>query len=212
MSIGLSSNSQLDSLTHKPIKELSLPSDPAASPSLRRRPTGLAGAGGRTLPFKNNLPAPSAATSLPQRKSPSAAPSRLSARRNSSSDVGPTSPRHNRQHPLRLDLGFRPLTPSPPPTAAARRPDAGRLGRAWISGEVRPIRVPRVVLRSWKKDPVDCAGRDYEKGRVLNLTMVSRSEEEVEEFVGEEGKRSVSRSMSVEEEGGRRCERTGAGL
>lgn len=34
-----------------------------------------------------------------------------------------------------------------------------------------------------------------EEQRVLNLTIVSRSEEEVEEFVGEEGKSSVSRSM-----------------
>lgn len=44
-----------------------------------------------------------------------------------------------------------------------------------------PIRVPKVVLRSWKKDPVD---------------SVSRSEDEIEEIVGDEsgGRSSIDGS------------------
>lgn len=44
-----------------------------------------------------------------------------------------------------------------------------------------PIRVPKLVLRSWKKDPVD---------------SVSRSEEEIEDIVGDEsgGSNSIAGS------------------
>ncbi|PWA95455.1 hypothetical protein CTI12_AA050620 [Artemisia annua] len=45
--------------------------------------------------------------------------------------------------------------------------------------EETPMRVPRVVLRSWKKDPVD---------------SVSRSEEEIDEIVGDDSGGSNSTS------------------
>lgn len=46
-----------------------------------------------------------------------------------------------------------------------------------MAGNVTPIRVPNVVLLSWKKEPVD---------------SVSRSEEDMEELVGEDGGGSIS--------------------
>ncbi|KAJ6340416.1 hypothetical protein OIU77_008219, partial [Salix suchowensis] len=60
--------------------------------------------------------------------------------------------------------------------------DAAAGWRCWegalkvMAGNVTPIRVPNVVLLSWKKEPVD----------------LSRSEDEMEELVGEDGGGSIS--------------------
>ncbi|THU48179.1 hypothetical protein C4D60_Mb09t23510 [Musa balbisiana] len=79
------------------------------------------------------------------------------------------SSRQSRHHPLRprwrrrrrsAALGFvllpaSPAAPPPPPRPWSRR-DGSLAGLAEASGKVTPIRVPSVVLRSGKKDPVDC--------------------------------------------------------
>ncbi|KAL0925792.1 hypothetical protein M5K25_004162 [Dendrobium thyrsiflorum] len=98
-------------------------------------------------------------------KSASATPICRSALRNSSSDVGRTSSRHNRHQALpprrrRVRLAFCFRTPeSVAPPQSGCRANGGRPARDCISGKVRPMRVPSVVLRSGKKEPVDCEGQ-----------------------------------------------------
>lgn len=89
-----------------------------------------------------------------------------------------------------------------------------------MAGKLTPIKVPRVVLLSWKKDPVDCSifprvnkitklqnkngnlrkkkeaiFKGFENFWVMG-TSVSRSEDETEDVVGEEGGGSMSSAGS----------------
>ena len=136
-------------------------------------------AGGKTLPSANNNrpftpPFLGCSATITPSSSAAASPNLLSTSRNSPREAGlaPPPSRH-RLHHLRLLrsateeaarfllflvflLGF------PPFAEAVTVEEAAAGWRCWdgalkvMAGNVTPIRVPNVVLLSWKKDPVDC--------------------------------------------------------